>query len=250
MSAILILSGAAGGLLIGMTGVGGGSLMTPLLVLGFGIAPATAIGTDLIYAAVTKAGAVVCHHRQRHVEWRTAGWLLVGSLPGSLLTLWVLRSLPAGSAMDSWLRHGLALALALTALALWLRKSRPVQPDALARSVLWSPALGFLIGILVTLSSVGGGALGTALLLVLYPEFSFSTVVGTELAHAVPLTLIAGLGHLQLGHVDGSLLFSLLLGSLPGLWAGTRLHRLLPEKVARTFLSLLLLGLAVSLGRG
>lgn len=250
MGVEFILSGAVGGLLIGMTGVGGGSLMTPLLVSGFGIPPATAIGTDLIYAALTKAGAVFCHHRQRHVSWRTSGWLLTGSLPGSLLTLELLHRLAPSHALDGWLRHGLSVSLVLTALALWQGKRAHARPPSLTESPPfqpWAPVLGFLIGVLVTLSSVGGGALGTALLLALYPSFTFTRVVGTELAHAVPLTLIAGLGHWHLGHVDPTLLISLLAGSLPGLWLGTRLHHHLPESVARRGLTLLLLGLAFSL---
>ncbi len=244
-----VLSGAIGGLLIGMTGVGGGSLMTPLLVSGFGIPPATAIGTDLIYAALTKAGAVVCHHRQRHVAWRTTAWLLAGSLPGSLLTLALLRHLTTLHSLDNWLRHGLSLSLVLTAMALWKKRSPSVHRASLPITTIqpWAPVLGFFIGVLVTLSSVGGGALGTALLLALYPSFSFARVVGTELAHAVPLTLIAGLGHWNLGHVDTALLLSLLAGSLPGLWLGTRLNRHLPENIARRGLTLLLLCLSFSL---
>ncbi len=241
-----ILSGAVGGLLVGMTGVGGGSLMTPLLIAGFGIAPSNAIGTDLVYAALTKAGAVVCHHRQRNVAWGTAGWLLSGSLPGCLLTMVVLHHLHPGPDLNGFLRHVLSLTLAGTALALWQRKSVSVAPTT-ARSPLWTPVLGFLIGVLVTLSSVGGGALGTALLLALYPAYPFARVVGTELAHAVPLTLVAGLGHWHLGHVDTALLVSLLIGSLPGLWLGTKLNHRLPEQVARRGLTLLLLGLAVVL---
>ncbi|MBW8066988.1 sulfite exporter TauE/SafE family protein [Ferrovum sp.] len=241
-----ILSGAAGGLLIGMTGIGGGSLMTPLLVMGFGIPTATAIGTDLLYAALTKAGAVACHQRHGNVSWRTAGWLLVGSLPGSGLTLWILQRIPASPLLDQTLRQGLAVALTLTTLALWKRRTKPKPTDP-PHARAWTPILGFFIGVLVTLSSVGGGALGTALLLVLYPSFTLSTIVATELAHAVPLTLLAGLGHLRLGHVDGTLLAALLAGSLPGLWVGTRLNHFLPERITRAGLSLLLLGLAFGL---
>lgn len=244
-----VLSGALGGLLIGLTGVGGGSLMTPLLVSGFGLAPATAIGTDLVYAALTKVGAVFCHQRQKHVVWGVALWLLAGSLPGCLLTLMVLHHFPASPTMDHWLRHGLSLSLVLTALALWQRRVNVGvdETQVVPRATCWTPAAGLLIGVLVTLSSVGGGALGTALLLALYPRLSFPQVVGTELAHAVPLTLMAGLGHWHQGHVDVGLLVSLLTGSLPGLWLGTRLNHRLPETLARRGLTLLLLGLSITL---
>ncbi len=246
------LSGLLGGFLVGLTGVGGGSLMTPLLVMAFGVTPMTAVGTDLLYAALTKAGGVWAHGRRHNIHWPVTGRLLLGSVPAALLTLWLVAQYPQLHPDQTLIRRILACALLLTALALSCGLHNRACGTSLRLSS-WAPwatpGLGALIGTLVSLTSVGAGAIGTSALLVLYPGMPLARIVGTDIAHAVPLTLIAGLDHWYLGHVNGLLLINLLLGSLPGIWLGSRCHGLIPEKFTRLLLSLLLLGLALQLLR-
>ena len=246
------ISGLLGGFLVGLTGVGGGSLMTPLLVMVFGISPTTAVGTDLLYAAATKASGVWVHSHKGNVDWRTVRLLILGSAPATLLTLALLRSFKSlQPSYEPFIRYGLGLALILTAIALLcgLRGS----PCTLQREETAPPpraltiALGALIGMLVTLSSVGAGALGTAVLIALYPKMPIARIVGTDIAHAVPLTLLAGLGHWSLGHVNPGLLINLLLGSIPGIWLGSHLNAHIPETLSRPLLATLLLLIATRL---
>ena len=249
MDAAYSLSGFAVGAIVGLTGVGGGSLMTPLLVLLFGIHPATAVGTDLLYAAVTKAGGTAVHARNRTVQWRITGLLAAGSLPAAALTLAAVAYFGLSrSAFSQVISGALGLALLFTAVAL-LFKAR-VQRFALAHlSDRWhtrwvAPATvvtGALLGVLVSLSSVGAGALGATALLFLYPTLATNRIVGSDIAHAVPLTLIAGLGHWLLGNIDWSLLGSLLVGSLPGIWLGSQLAVKVPERWLRHALASLLI---------
>jgi uncharacterized protein len=244
-------SGFIVGLIVGLTGVGGGSLMTPLLVLAFGVAPATAVGTDLLYAAITKAGGSIAHARHGTVQWRIVGLLAAGSVPAALLTTLVLNALGTSSAtLRSLLTTTLGVALLLTAGAILFRRTL----QELARRQARKPggwrerhlpaitiAVGVLLGVLVTISSVGAGALGTVALFFLYPRFEARQIVGTDIAHAVPLTLVAGLGHAAIGTVDYLLLGSLLIGSLPGIWIGSQLSARLPERYVRTALATILL---------
>jgi uncharacterized membrane protein YfcA len=231
-------SGFAVGLLVGITGVGGGSLMTPLLVFLFGFKPAVAVGTDLIYAALTKSVGVAVHHgKHRSVDWHIVGWMALGSLPMAAATLYVLKNLMEnGKEVSSAITFTLGIALLLTASAMLLRSMllKKMAKDALIdddhsnveNSGRFPPrwektatvVIGAVLGVLVTLSSVGAGALGTIALLFLYPRMSTLKIVGTDLAHAIPLTAVAGLGHLSLGNFDLQLLLSLLLGSVPGIW--------------------------------
>lgn len=249
MDYLYTLSGFAVGAIVGLTGVGGGSLMTPLLVLLFGVHPATAVGTDLLYAAMTKAGGTVAHGRQGHIDWAITGRLALGSIPAAALTLWWLSQLPKGSnVIGHVISHGLGFALFLTAGAiLFGRRLRdyaqrhdhsPLRQRYLPRITV---AVGALLGVLVTISSVGAGALGVAALFFLYPRLSTVRIVGSDVAHAVPLTLVAGLGHWLLGGVDWSLLGALLLGSLPGIWLGTQISARLPEQVLRRILATMLM---------
>ena len=257
------ISGFVVGMLVGVTGVGGGSLMTPLLVFMFGFQPAVAVGTDLLYAAITKTGGVFVHHgTHQSVDWKIVGWLSLGSLPMALATLMVIRHYQAvGTEITSVITYSLGIALILTSVALLtravlFRNAAAVVDnkllhyrDAARFSAPWDlPATvftGAVLGVLVTLSSVGAGALGTVALLFLYPKLSTLKVVGTDLAHAIPLTAIAGIGHWTLGHVNFVLLGSLLLGSLPGIWVGSHLSAKIPEKFLRPFLAtiLMLIGL-------
>ncbi|MCB1941934.1 MAG: sulfite exporter TauE/SafE family protein [Candidatus Accumulibacter sp.] len=246
------LSGFVVGAIVGLTGVGGGSLMTPLLVLVFGIHPATAVGTDLLYAAITKAGGTVVHARKGHVNWRVTRLLAAGSMPAALLTIWALSLLPKQSAEVSHIISvSLGIALLLTAGSIIFRHK--LQDHALAHAgdgtqaqsrAPITIAVGALLGVLVTISSVGAGALGVAVLFYLYPRLPTIRIIGSDVAHAVPLTLVAGLGHWFLGSVDWSLLGSLLLGSLPGIWLGSHASARIPDRILRPILAgmLLLIG--------
>lgn len=249
--ALYILAGAAVGFAVGLTGIGGGSLMTPLLLL-FGFPPHIAVGTDLLYAAITKAGGVTMHQRQGTIHWRIVLLLGAGSIPASLVTVWILhRYFPDGSAYASILTVALGFMLILTSLVILLRTRLQQGADLPAAEYGWARRnagkltflMGIALGAMVTLSSVGAGAIGTAILLMLYPRLPSIHVVGTDLAHAVPLTLVAGLGHVTLGNVDWMLLGSLLIGSLPaivvGTWVGTRI----PNRFLQPLLAMVLFGL-------
>jgi hypothetical protein len=253
MDWLAILSGFGIGAIVGMTGVGGGSLMTPLLIGVFKLNPAVAIGTDLWFAAITKTSGSIAHHRHDHVDYRIFGLLLAGSIPASLATIaWMHASGLNKSSMTA-LTFALGIALLLTAVTVayrgvWHRVG--LKLDALIpaeRKPLLTVAAGLLLGVLVSLSSIGAGAIGATLILILYPRLSTQKLVGTDIAHAVPLTLVAGIGHAALGHVEWGLLASLLVGSLPGIWLGARLTKSMPEKLTRALLcvSLVTAGLKV-----
>ena len=241
------LSGLLVGVIVGLTGVGGGSLMTPLLVLVFGIQPAVAVGTDLLYAAITKSGGVVAHSRRGHIDWKVVKLLAAGSVPAALLTTLVLQQLKIDASHTATLiKSTLGVALILTAAAIILRtrvtrfsrQSGWIKPHQVAPATV---IIGAVLGVMVTISSVGAGAVGVAALFFLYPNLPTVRIVGTDIAHAVPLTLVAGLGHATLGTVDYSLLGSLLIGSLPGIWIGSHLSARLPEHWLRAGLAAMLL---------
>ncbi|RJQ49551.1 MAG: sulfite exporter TauE/SafE family protein [Gammaproteobacteria bacterium] len=240
------LSGFVVGLLVGLTGVGGGSLMTPLLIL-FGIPPVKAVGTDLLFACITKVGGVWVHARKKTVDWRIVGLLAAGSLPASLLSLLLLHYLEArGWKVDVIIVPLIGAAVMLTALALIFKTQLQRHPWFKTRS---HPAslnvstviTGAVLGALVTLTSIGAGAIGVVALFLLYPLIATTKIVGSDIAHAVPLTLVAGLGHLGMGNVDFVLLGSLLLGSLPGIYLGSHLSVNIPEKVLRIALASMLM---------
>ena len=246
-----VFAGSFVGFVVALTGVGGGSLMTPLLIFGFGIAPNLAVGTDLLFAAGTKLGGTLQLARRRLVPWRVVGQLSLGSLPAALLTLAMLHHLgPAEPAVQRAITLTLGLALLLTAAATLYKAARGQSPRRLAaptdadptRARHWSlpVALGVVIGTLVTLTSVGAGAVGVAVLLLLYPALPLPRIVAADIAYAVPLTLVAGLGHAAIGSIDWPLLGLLLCGSLPGIWIGARLAQHAPQRLVRTLLSLLL----------
>lgn len=247
-----IFSGLLVGLLVGITGVGGGSLMTPLLVFLFAFKPSVAVGTDLLFAALTKTGGVWVHHgSHKSVEWRIVGLLASGSLPAALITIFVLRHFAAvGKEISHVMTFSLGIALILTAVALIYRHQaqmagREIESHEPGRfGHLQAPAtvvLGVMLGILVTLSSVGAGALGTVALLYLYPRLPSVKIVGTDIAHAIPLTALGGIGHLSMGNVNFALLGSLLVGSLPGIWVGSHISAKIPEKVLRPILATVLM---------
>lgn len=243
MELVQIFSGFAVGALVGITGVGGGALMTPLLVLLFGIAPATAVGTDLLYAAITKAGGTFVHARRGHVDGRIVGLLAAGSLPTAVAVLLLVSILVPGGlgAAHATITFFLGGALLLTAAALLFRRRLLIWASSGRQATdarAWPTVLaGAALGVLVALSSVGAGALGVTALFFLYPGWATIRIVGADLAHAVPLTLVAGLGHWWLGSIDWTLLATLLIGSLPGVWLGSHLAPRIPERVLRPVLA-------------
>jgi len=238
------IAGVLVGILVGLTGVGGGSLMTPLLVLAFGFHPTTAVGTDLLYASATKTVGTAVHGANRTVDWGVVWRLGLGSVPATFLTLIALNY--AGqkfSGTEHVITVVLGLALIATAIAMVARhrihayfanRDNQIEPGR----VLWlTVLLGAVLGVLVSLSSVGAGALGMTALLILYPNLPTNRLVGSDIAHAVPLTLIAGMGHWAMGSVDLHLLFSLLVGSIPGIIVGSILSARVPDHVLRTILA-------------
>lgn len=245
------LAGLVVGIAVGATGVGGGSLMTPILILGFGVTPAVAVGTDLLYASISKAFAVGLHGRNGSVDWKIVGWLSLGSVPAALLTLLFIRLQGQGEELDRIIKLVLAVAIVLTASGTlfrdrllsfaqherfnWLRMLHERRQRSL------TVVAGAAIGALVTISSVGAGVIGMMILLLLYPRHPAIKLVGSDLAHAVLITGIAGLGHAGLGTVNYEMLLYLLAGALPGIYLGTRVGFRLPDAKLRPLISGLLL---------
>jgi uncharacterized protein len=238
------LSGFVVGMLVGMTGVGGGALMTPLLILLFGVHPATAVGTDLLYAAATKSGGSLVHGYARSIDWHVVKRLASGSVPATVVTLAVLSHFNLnGDAARSLITLVLSAALFATAFVLVLGgpivmayRARVAALDP-KRTAINTVLVGTLLGVLVTISSVGAGAIGVVALLMLYPHLPVAKIVGSDIAHAVPLTLIAGLGHWMMGSVDWHIIASLLVGSLPGIFVGSYFAIRIPERALRLVLA-------------
>jgi len=238
------LSGFAVGLLVGMTGVGGGSLMTPILILLFGIHPATAVGTDLLYAAVTKTGGSLVHGWARSIDWRVVRRLAAGSVPATVITLGLLSHFNLnGEAARGLITLVLSVALFATALvlvfggplvALYRARVNQLDPNRTATVTI---LVGALLGVLVSISSVGAGAIGVVLLVLLYPQLPIAKIVGSDIAHAVPLTLIAGVGHWMMGSVNWHIIASLLVGSLPGIFIGSYFAIRVPERALQLVLA-------------
>jgi len=245
------LAGLVVGFAVGATGVGGGSLMTPILILGFGITPAVAVGTDLLYASLSKMFAVGLHGRNGSVDWSIVRWMSVGSVPAALLTLLFIRLYGEGESLDRLIKLTLSFAIVLTATGTLFR--RQLLDFAKHERFQWLHTLhergqrgftilaGVLIGSLVTISSVGAGVIGMMFLLLLYPRHTAIKLVGSDLAHAVLITGIAGLGHAGLGTVNYAMLGYMLIGALPGIWLGTRVGFRLPDAKLRPLIAGLLL---------
>ena len=241
------LSGFLVGMLVGMTGVGGGSLMTPLLILLFGIHPSTAVGTDLLYAAATKTVGSMVHGYARSIDWRVVGRLAIGSVPATVMTLSVLSLFNIkGDVMSGLITMVLSVALFSTAVVLifggsivtaYRARVTELDPKRTATSTV---LVGFALGVLVSISSVGAGAIGVVALVMLYPRMPIAKIVGSDIAHAVPLTLIAGLGHWIMGSVDWHIIASLLVGSLPGIILGSYFAHRVPERVLQVVLAITL----------
>jgi hypothetical protein len=244
VEAIFVVSGFVVGLLVGFTGVGGGSLMTPLLVLVFGVHPATAVGTDLLYAGLTKISGCAVHAYHRSVDWRITRRLAYGSVPAALLSLVLLAHLGSSSkASGGIISTTLGIALILTSITLIFRKTllarltRLMDGASEQRIKILTIVLGAVLGVLVSISSVGAGAIGATVLLTLYPKLPIVRIVGSDIAHAVPLTLIAGAGHWWLGSVDFHMLGSLLVGSIPGIMISSHFASRVPDHVLRPILA-------------
>jgi uncharacterized membrane protein YfcA len=238
------LSGFAVGALVGMTGVGGGSLMTPLLILLFGVHPATAVGTDLLYAAVTKTGGSLVHGFARSIDWRVVRRLACGSVPATIVTLAALSHFNlSGDAARNLITLVLSVALFCTAFVLVFGntivsayRARVSELDP-GRTAVNTVLVGMALGVLVSISSVGAGAIGVVALIMLYPQLPMAKIVGSDIAHAVPLTLIAGTGHWMMGSVDWHIMGSLLAGSLPGIFVGSYFATRIPERALRVVLA-------------
>lgn len=247
------LAGFLVGALVGMTGVGGGSLMTPILVLLFNFHPVTAVGTDLLYASVTKTVGTAVHGKRQTVDWHIVGGLALGSVPAAIATLFVMSRLGAAEHTGFLLNTLLGSALFLTAFAVFfrpwiIRRAGPHfsgLPEA--RISHWTVLLGAVLGLLVSITSVGAGALGTTALLILYPRLPIARIAGSDIAHAVPLTLIAGIGHWIMGSVDFGLMLALLAGSIPGIIIGSLLATRSSDAVLRPVLAATLLVVSLRL---
>ncbi|MDN2673386.1 MULTISPECIES: sulfite exporter TauE/SafE family protein [unclassified Janthinobacterium] len=255
MTLSYIVSGFAVGLLVGMTGVGGGSLMTPLLTLLFGVPPSVAVGTDLAFASITKSAGTLTHRLRGTIRWDIVKRLCIGALPAAVVSTLALKSFGTLSPeIGQIIRYSIAGSVLLTVVALifkgrmlaWINAhpEKQLQGNKLAAATIIS---GAVLGVLVTVSSIGAGAIGATLLVMLYPRMSSAEVAGTDIAYAVPLTAIAALGHWWLGSIHWELLASLLVGSLPGITLGSWVARSVPEKFLRVLLAMTLTGVAVKL---
>jgi uncharacterized protein len=248
------ITGFAVGLLVGLTGVGGGSLMTPLLILLFGIHPATAVGTDLLYAAATKTAGSAVHGFNRTIDWRLVRLLATGSVPATVVTVIVLGHIGINSAAaHDLITVVLTIALGITAVMLVFRewivaryaaRLGALRPGQIARLTI---VVGAVLGVLVSITSVGAGAIGVTALVLLYPTLSTARIVGSDIAHAVPLTLAAGIGHWFLGSIDLGVLISLLVGSIPGILIGSYAAVRIPEMALRVVLAATLVVVATKL---
>jgi uncharacterized membrane protein YfcA len=249
----MLMSYAIGGLmvgfLVGLTGIGGGSLMTPLLILLFGVSPATAVGTDLLYASITKSIGAGIHGWRGQIDWRIVFLLGCGSIPSAIASLGLVHYLALDAKqLANLINTVLGIALLLTALSLAFKNRLMywVEGVGAVRHLEHNHApltiiSGALVGIVVALSSVGAGAIGTMILFMLYPRLQTSRIVGSDITHAIFLTTVAGAGHLWLGSVNMNLLANLLVGSIPGVIAGSLLCSRLPEPLLRGALATLLL---------
>ncbi len=245
MTLTYIISGFAVGLLVGLTGVGGGSLMTPLLTLMFGVSPTVAVGTDLAFASITKASGTFTHRLRGTVEWHVVRLLCYGALPAAVIaTLWLKLNGGLSGEIAQFIRYSIAVSVLLTVVALLFRgemlaylnrhPEKQLQGRALAIATIVS---GAVLGTLVTISSIGAGAIGATLLVLLYPRMSAAHIAGTDIAYAVPLTAIAAFGHWWLVSINWALLFTLLIGSLPGITLGAMAAKAVPERFLRGLLA-------------
>jgi len=252
-----VVAGLVVGLAVGMTGVGGGSLMTPILVLLFGFAPSTAVGTDLWFAAITKVFGGTMHNRQGTVDWQVWRRLSLGSVPAAIVTLVWMDLTNHGQTKNGIIIHALGAVLLVTALAMLARKKiqslakrmRTTTAAAFVNAQPWLTVLaGVILGVIVPLTSVGAGALGTVMILYIYPlRMTPVRLAGTDIVHAIPLAVISGIGHLLMGNLDLPLLGNLLMGSIPGIILGTVIANKSPEIFLRAVIAVVLVAVSVKL---
>jgi hypothetical protein len=245
---LYVLSGLLVGALVGFTGVGGGSLMTPLLILVFGVHPSSAVGTDLLYASITKMGGSTVHGFNKTIDWKVVGLLALGSVPLTLITIFALYELGVHTkAVQHVITNVLGVALLLTAISLILRQQiqrlydRRIGELPPRLVAILTVLTGAVLGVLVTISSVGAGAIGVTALVLLYPKLPAQRIVGSDIAHAVPLTLLAGIGHSILGTINWTILLSLLCGSLPAIVVSSIAATRVSDKAVRFALASVLL---------
>ena len=255
MTLSYIASGFAVGLLVGLTGVGGGSLMTPLLTLLFGISPTVAVGTDLAFASVTKVAGTFAHRFSKNIHWSIVRHLSYGALPSAVMAALALNYFGVLDAqIGQFIRYSIAGSVLLTVIAILFRgriqsyiAAHPEKQLQGNKLIIATIVSGAVLGTLVTVSSIGAGAIGATLLVILYPRLTPAEIAGTDIAYAVPLTAIAALGHWWLGSINWILLGSLLIGSIPGITIGSLAARAVPDKILRALLAATLTGVAVKL---
>jgi uncharacterized membrane protein YfcA len=250
IGAPIAAAGFGVGRVVGLTGVGGGSLMTPIMILLFGYSPNVAVGTDLWFASITKLVGGGVHGRKGTLDWPILRLMFCGSLPTAVLTLLWLHATGTSKSHNALMLKVLGVTLILTSVAAMFRTrvqalgmrmlaGRPAE-FTVAQPVLTVVA-GAILGFLVTFTSIGAGALGAVMLLYLYPvRLTASSLVGTDIVHAIPLTLVAGFGHLLLGNVNYMLLGNLLVGSIPGIIVGSLLSTIAPDKFVRAGIAVML----------
>ncbi len=261
MDWIEIIIGFCVGVLVGATGVGGGSLMTPILIFGLSIEPIVAVATDLIFAVITKSGGVISYFKYRVINWRVVIFLLIGSLSSALVTLWILQSINNESAAyNDFMVLALGIALLISSIGLLIKANIlyiPLNKKIFPKNVfadIFSKAqykntllivVGAVIGCMVTISSVGAGVIVALVLFFIFPKMKTVEVVATDIAHAVPLTLVAGVGYIMMGLVDWLLLASLLIGSLPGIYLGSHLGVKVPDNLMKILMAIIFLIIGV-----
>ena len=258
-----ILAGVLVGFCVGVTGVGGGSLMTPILITLFKIEPHIAIGTDLLYAAISKFFFFFFHAKKLNIVWPIVIWLAVGSIPASIATTWVLDNyLSQSTHYKAILTMVLGFMLTITGISIVFRTQverffsrfgKPMtnedidqQRERLKSKRVQIALMGIVLGIFVTLSSVGAGAFGIMALIIMFPNLPMIRIIGSDVVHAVLLTLVAGMGHMSSGNVDFELLMWLLIGSIPAIIVGTLVSSRLPEKIIRKILGITLFALGIN----
>jgi len=255
MSLTYIICGFLVGTLVGLTGVGGGALMTPLLTMVFGVPASVAIGTDLAFASITKVAGTIAHKSIGTVNWRVVRLLCFGALPAALVAILCLKTFGVlNQTTNQILRYTIGCSVLLTVISLIFKSQMQSWINAHPEKQLHGRTLtvatifvGAILGSLVTVTSIGAGAVGATLILLLYPHFSAAEVAGTDIAYAVPLTAIAAIGHWWLGSTNWLLLSTLLVGSVPGIVLGSLLTRAIPDKVLRFILASSLTMVAVKL---
>ncbi|MBP1510865.1 sulfite exporter TauE/SafE family protein [Acinetobacter nosocomialis] len=257
-----ILAGMLVGFCVGITGVGGGSLMTPILIGLFRIEPHIAIGTDLLYAAISKFCGSMVHAKKLNIVWPIVLWLAVGSIPASFGTTWVLEHyLSQSTHYKAVLTMVLGFMLTLTGVSIIFRsriekffskfrnkENTQTENEQLAvqNKRTYIVIMGIILGVFVTLSSVGAGAFGIMALVIMFPNLPMIRIIGSDVVHAVLLTLVAGLGHMSAGNVDFMLLMWLLVGSIPAIIIGTLISSRMPERLIRKILGITLFALGVN----